>query len=165
MRDLPGRADTPPADLPLNRFSEACFKINLRLEAEQRARSRDVGHTTLDVLVLPELGIGNELEERCLSGMNELPDQLCKRADRDLLRIPEIQDEIRLIALEYRDDPVDVIADVGERARLCALTVNRQRLPIEGALDEDRLRPTPPGQVLVGPITAEEPEEHDLESQ
>src|SRR6185312_3926714 len=110
-----------PADLPFDRPLEPILEVDARLEAEERARPRDVGDAPHDVLVLAEGLVGNELDLRRRVAADEPPDELREVEDGDLARVAEVEDHVvRGVLLERSHDAVHVVAHVGEGARLLA---------------------------------------------
>src|SRR5262249_52312203 len=111
---------------------------------------------TTDVL------IRYKIQAQRFGGAGETVNRLRQFHDRNLMRAPYIDDlVVRCLALQGPQDPGDRVGDKGETAGLQAVAVDRDDLAVKNRIDENRLRSTPPAQVLPRTVGPENPANRD----
>ena len=110
-------------------LSEALAERHQRLPAENLASPGDVGPARFRII----LGERAVLEYR--AAVRHRQDELGQLADGELAGVADVR-RIHAIGVEEAEDAVHEVVDVGERAGLLPLTVDRDRIPAQCLHDE-----------------------------
>ena len=144
--------------MPGDGARQTLFQADHSLDAENALAMGGIGNASSDIFIFATGKglVGNELELQLSGSVTQPLDGLGQVQDGDLMGAADVKNFAVGLGLDDRRiDPFHGVAHIGKAASLQAIAMDRDFPIIQHGIDKDRLRATPPAQVMPWAVRAE----------